>query len=103
MRSRSRTPCYLLLAAEITVERPNHRQIDTRAPADPAGAPAPHGQVPAAGGDHIGVKIAYERRAAEPAGQPIAGARKIGPYWRRVLTLAARRRSARLPEQVAHF
>jgi hypothetical protein len=46
--------------------------------------------VPAARGDDVGVEIADERRAAELPSKPVSEARKIVPYCRRVLALAAR-------------
>ena len=87
-----------LLEAEVAGERPDHRQIHAhgRRRRRPAAATTGRGQVPAVGGDHIGVEIADHGRAAELAGQPVAE----GAEDRPVLPARARasppgRRSAR--------
>ena len=56
-----------LLQTEVAGERPDHRQIHAygRGRGGAAAAAAARGEVPAVSGDHIGVEIADDRRAAE--------------------------------------
>ena len=62
-----------LLQTEVPRERPDHRQIHAhgRRRRRTAAAPAADGQVPAVGGDHVGVEIAHHGRSAELASQPV--------------------------------
>ena len=76
--------------AEVPGKRPDHRQIHPhrRRRRRAAAAAAARGQVPAVGGDHIGVEIADHGRAAELAGQPVPE----GAKDRAVLAARARAR-----------
>ena len=79
-----------LVQTEVPGKRTDHRQIhaDRRRRRRPAAATTGGRQVPAVGGDHVGVEIADDGRAAELAGQPVAE----GAEDRPVLPPRARRR-----------
>ena len=59
----TRTPSNGLLQTQRTGERTDHRQNRYTRPV--AGAPTARREMPAVGGDHIGVNIADHRRAAD--------------------------------------
>ncbi|MGA2930319.1 MAG: hypothetical protein ABSG43_30895 [Solirubrobacteraceae bacterium] len=94
----------LLRQAKLTRQRSQHRQIDARCRRRrrPSAAAAGKREMTAVGGDHIRVKVADPRRAAELRCEPVAERAED----RRVLPAGARRRGARrdplgLGEQVA--
>lgn len=97
-------PGRRVLSAELAGQGPHHAHIHARGcrRGRPAAAAAVLGQVPAVGGEHVGVKVPDQRGTAELFSQPHGE----GPVDRPILTPRAGTRGpagdpVSLPEEVA--